>query len=175
MAAHSPPLPPPKARRHTWRGGVCLSFLPCHMIPFLSRTCSPVFSPRPREIQPFLLPGTLGRTVPSSNAFCVYKGLSVFYCFTVACDEAIRPSTAVFSPSPMIMGEWNCGCGSLCSSRRLGCLLFILGRLCSSPSLPRHDLTLSQIIPGGQNGVYDQCCLHFTDGTIEELKDLNKE
>lgn len=74
----------------------------------------------------------------------------------------------------MIMGEWNCGCGSLCSSRQLGRLLFILGRLCSSPSLPRHDLTLSQIIPGRQNGVSDQCCLHFTDGKIEALRDLNK-
>lgn len=80
----------------------------------------------------------------------------------------------MLSPSPTIMGEWNCGCGSLCSSRQLGRLLFILGRLCSSPSLPRHDLTLSQIIPGRQNGVSDQCCLHFTDGKTEAPRDLNR-
>lgn len=148
------------------------------MVPFLSRTHLSDHCFFPQGLENPNLFGTLGRAVPSSNAFCVYKGLSVFYCFSVAYDEAIRPSTAdeCFPlPPPTIMGEWNCGCGSLCSSRQLGCLLFILGRLCSSPSLPRHDLTLSQIIPGRQNGVYDQGCLHFTDGKTEELKDLNKE
>lgn len=116
---------------------------------------------------------TLGGIVPPSDAFCVSHSefTKGFWC-SIASVWLMRrqlgpPQKRSVLPSPMIMGEWNCGCGSLCSSRQLGCLLFILGRLCSSPSLPRHDLTFSQIVPGRQNGVSDQCCLHFTDGKTE--------
>lgn len=79
------------------RGSISVS-LPVSRSPVCpGLTClTTAFPPKVLRIPTFLVasPGTLGRAVPSSNAFCVYKGLSVFYCFSVAYDEAIRPSTA---------------------------------------------------------------------------------
>lgn len=152
----------------TYLEGDYLSFLPCLMIPFLSMTHSPVsdhcslsqglFGYFPKHSGKDCTPFKCLLCVP----FTIYKGLlvSVASVWLMTRQLGAPQQTSVF-PVPHDNGEWNCGCGSLCSSRQLGRLLFILG---CSPSLPRHDLTLSQIIPGRQNGVSDQCCLHFTDG-----------
>lgn len=61
---------------------------------------------------------------------------------------------------------WSCGLGQPSLNC---CLLFISGRLQAPRALPRHDLTrfLSVMPWRQQEGVWQPCCAHFTDGKIE--------
>lgn len=92
-------------RKEDRLGEDSLSVLPCLMIPFLSKTHPPVsdhcslsqglkksslFGCLPKHSGKDCAPFKCLLCVP----FTVYKGLLVFYCFHVAYDKAIRPSTA---------------------------------------------------------------------------------